>query len=147
MYAMLLGTWIQTVDEQGRMLLPSSFHEDLGAMFVATRGFDRCLQVFPSSAWDTLAQRVSSLPLAGSQARQLRRLLFSAAMSLDLGGDGAIVLPQPLLRYADIRQRAVLVGVHTHFEIWSYERWQAEDDQLLHNAGHWPQLDLSLAAA
>jgi MraZ protein len=143
---MLLGTWTQTVDAQGRLQLPASFREDLEPNFVATRGFESCLQAFPNDAWSALSRRISALPLSAADARLLRRLIFSAAQILAPDDATTVQLSQALRDYAGIRDQVVIVGMQTHFEIWSAERWRNETDKLQQNADRWNALDLSMAA-
>jgi MraZ protein len=93
-----------------------------------TRGFDRCLQVFPADAWHTLARRVSDLPITPDAARAFRRLIFGTAADLAPDEGSALTLPRSLLTYAELASQAVLVGCDAYFEIWSPERWQAIND-------------------
>lgn len=139
---MLLGTWEVRADETGRIALPRPFVAATAAGLTVTRGFDRCLQAFPRSAWDALAGRVGALPLGAEPARHVRRLLFGAAADLALDDAGGLTLPPPLRGYAEIGAAAVLVGMESYFEIWSAEAWQAMDDQLAVAVDHWRTADL-----
>lgn len=131
---MLIGTWTVALDRGGRLALPPPFRAIVSDGMTVTRGFDRCLQVFPNDAWYTLARRVSDLPLTAADARSFRRLIFGAAADLALDRSGALTLPRSLLTYAELSGHAVLVGCDTYFEIWSPERWNLTSD------GH-PALD------
>ncbi len=124
---MLIGTWNVTV-AVGRLVLPTSFQDTAAAGLIATRGFDRCLQVFPANSWHELAGRVSALPLTADAARSLRRMLFGAAADLSLDLDGTIMLPRNLLSFAELTNEAVLVGLDTYFEIWHPARWQSASE-------------------
>lgn len=120
---MFLGEYEHNIDEKGRLAIPSRFREDLGESVVITRGFDHCLMGFPVARWEQLAQQVSTLPLGQGDARTMRRLLFSGASDLSLDRQGRILVPQNLREYARLSEQAVIVGLNTHFEIWSHERW------------------------
>lgn len=134
---MLVGAFDLTLDSSGRVTLPPLFRSVMDAGMTVTRGVDRCLQVFPRQVWLALARRVDALPLFVDAARHARSLLFAMAAELVPDAAGAVVLPTPLLAYANITTRIVLVGMGTFAEIWSPEAWQAANEQLLTAVGRW----------
>jgi len=44
---MFIGEYNHTIDAKGRLIVPSKFRESLGEEFVATKGLDGCLFVYP----------------------------------------------------------------------------------------------------
>ena len=42
---MFMGEYHHTIDEKGRIIIPSKFREDLGEKFIITRGIENCLFV------------------------------------------------------------------------------------------------------
>ncbi|WP_026370142.1 division/cell wall cluster transcriptional repressor MraZ [Kallotenue papyrolyticum] len=127
---MFLGEFEHSVDAKGRVAVPAKFRPRLEGGLVVTRGFERCLQVFPMEQWQILSERVSNLPAASAEARQLRRLLFSSAFDTELDKQGRILLPANLREYAGIGDEAVIAGMNTYFEIWSKDNWEAAMDAL-----------------
>jgi MraZ protein len=125
-----LGEFDHSVDTKGRIAVPAKFRTQLEGGLVVTRGFERCLQVFPMEQWQQLSERVSSLPAASAESRQLRRLLFSSASDTELDKQGRILLPANLREYAGIGDTAVVAGMNTYFEIWSKDDWEAAMDAL-----------------
>jgi MraZ protein len=120
-----LGEYEHTMDDKGRLAVPARFREELGEGVVITRGFERgCLMGFPKPAWEKLAQRVSDLSFGQSEARNLRRLLFSGAADVALDRQGRILIPQNLREHAGLGEQVVIAGLNTYFEIWSRERWR-----------------------
>lgn len=90
-----------------------------------TRGFDRCIALYPIATWETLAARINELPLADSDVRQFRRLVFSEAVDAIPDGQGRILVPQALRDFAAIERDVAVIGVHDSIELWSPVRWQA----------------------
>lgn len=127
---MFLGEYEHSIDDKGRVAVPARFREEVAEGIILTRGFDRCLQVFPRATWEVLRQRVSSLSVGNEDVRNLRRLLFSGAADLELDRQGRILIPQNLREYASLAEQVVVVGNDTYFEIWSGERWRAVLDTL-----------------
>ena len=129
---MFLGQFAHTLDTKGRLAVPSRFRASLETGVVLTRGMDRCVTAYPIPVWEELAAKISALPMADANARQFRRMVFAQAANLDLDRQGRVVVPADLREFAGIEREAVVIGVHTSFEIWSPENWstmqQAVDD-------------------
>jgi MraZ protein len=120
-----LGRYAHNLDAKGRLAIPARYREALAAGVVLTRGIDRCLALYPLEAWRPLADKVAALPLTDADARNFRRLVFAEAADLTPDGQGRILIPPDLRRYAEIEREALVVGVDTSIEIWSPQRWQA----------------------
>lgn len=127
---MFLGEFEHTIDDKGRVAIPARFREELGERFVLTRGFEQCLQAFPRLMWDELSDKINRLPLANTQARSLRRILFSPAAEVEIDRQGRILIPQGLREYAGLAEEVLITGMNTYFELWSGERWRAVQDEL-----------------
>lgn len=123
---MFLGEYEYAIDEKGRITLPVKFREHLRPGVVVTRGFERCLLVFPLPAWTELTQRLDSLDLTDPQVRRLRRLTFSLAYLTDVDRQGRILIPQSLRAYADLKDSGVIVGLNRYLEVWNPQRWREE---------------------
>ena len=78
---MFLGEFTHTLDDKGRLTIPSKFRGDLATGLVVTRGMDPCLVIYPMRAWEALTERVSGLPMTDRNARDFRRLVFAGASS------------------------------------------------------------------
>ncbi len=127
---MFLGRHDHNLDGKGRLAVPSRFREELADGIVLTRGIDRCITLYPLTAWDVLASRVRALPIADSDARQFRRFVFAEAVALWLDGQGRILIPPPLRSYAAIDRETIVVGVHDAIEIWCPSLWGEVNDAL-----------------
>ena len=44
---MFMGEYHHNVDTKGRLIVPAKFRDDLGEMFILTRGLDQCLFGYP----------------------------------------------------------------------------------------------------
>ncbi|BAS27715.1 division/cell wall cluster transcriptional repressor MraZ [Limnochorda pilosa] len=122
---MFLGEYEHSLDEKGRLTVPSRFREDLAGRLVVTRGLDHCLFLYPYSEWQVLEQKLKSLPMTQRDARAFVRLLFSGASEQDLDRQGRLLLPANLREYAAIDRDVVIIGVSNRVELWSKERWNA----------------------
>lgn len=122
---MFLGRFAHNLDTKGRLAVPARFRASLADGLVVTRGMDRCVAAYPMAVWDELAGKIAALPMTDPNARQFRRMVFAEAANLTLDGQGRFVVPPELRAYAGIEREAVIIGVHTSFEIWSPDGWAA----------------------
>lgn len=127
-----MGEYQHTVDPKGRLIVPAKFREGLGEKFVATKGLDNCLFVYPPDEWQALEQKLKSLPFTRADARSFVRFFFSGATECEIDKQGRILIPANLREYAKLDKEVVLLGVSSRVEIWSRDLWekysrQAED--------------------
>jgi len=128
---MFLGQYGHTLDDKGRITLPARFRQLLERGVVITRGPDRCLLVFTCDKWEQIADKLDgSLSLAGKDSRLFTRLMFSSAIDDVPDKQGRVRIPDYLLRFAGIESEVVIVGMNSRLEIWSRERWVAQDAYL-----------------
>jgi MraZ protein len=127
---MFIGTYEHTIDDKGRLAIPSRFRARLVDGLIVTRSLDICLQIFPLDYWTALSGRISALSFMQEDARALRRFLFAHAVEAEPDRQGRIVIPQPLREYAGLSGEAAVVGLDTHIEVWAAARWQAEQSRI-----------------
>ncbi|PKM77629.1 MAG: cell division/cell wall cluster transcriptional repressor MraZ [Firmicutes bacterium HGW-Firmicutes-15] len=120
---MFLGEYQHSLDSKGRIIVPSKFREELGASFVATKGLDNCLFLYPMDEWKTIEEKLRSLPFTRADVRSFARFFFSGASELEIDKQGRILLPSNLRDYAMIEKELVIIGVGSRVEIWANEKW------------------------
>lgn len=121
---MFMGEYHHSIDNKGRLIVPSKFREELGEMFIITRGLDQCLFGYPLSEWKILEEKLKGLPLTKKDARAFTRFFFSGATESELDKQGRVNLPAPLLQYAKLEKDCVILGVSNRIEIWSEQIWE-----------------------
>jgi MraZ protein len=125
-----LGTYVHNLDNKGRLAIPARFRDGLSGESVMTRGADQCLVIFPPDPWRSLCARIEALPLSDHDARMYRRFLFSDAVVLDLDGQGRVLVPAELRRYAGIDRSVVCVGMDSVIEVWAADAWDSLHQRL-----------------
>ncbi|GHH96458.1 division/cell wall cluster transcriptional repressor MraZ [Neobacillus kokaensis] len=121
---MFMGEYHHSIDNKGRLIVPSKFRDDLGDMFIITRGLDQCLFGYPLSEWKLIEDKLKALPLTKKDARAFTRFFFSGATESELDKQGRINIPAPLLQYAKLDKECVILGVSNRIEIWSKQIWE-----------------------
>ena len=119
------GTYHYSLDAKNRLFVPAPLRRELGDVLYLTMGLDGCLALYPQSTWDTFTEKFASLPM--SQSRSMRKL-FANADKCEPDAQGRIVISQKLRTFAGLEKDAVIIGVHNRAEIWSAERWNAEEE-------------------
>jgi MraZ protein len=121
---MFMGEYHHSIDNKGRMIVPSKFRDELGEMFIITRGLDQCLFGYPISEWALIEEKLKGLPLTKKDARAFTRFFFSGATESELDKQGRVNIPAPLLQYAKLEKECVVLGVSNRIEIWSKQIWE-----------------------
>ncbi len=127
---MFLGQYEHTIDEKGRITIPSEYREVLGDSVYVTQGFDGNLQAFPTQLFEKLSDQVRSISFLSSNSRLLRRLLFASAKQIHFDSAGRILLPAFLRETANLAETALVIGMGEYFELWSPEGWQNQQVSL-----------------
>jgi MraZ protein len=118
-----MGEYHHNVDTKGRLIVPAKFRDELGEMFVLTRGLDQCLFGYPLSEWKIIEEKLKGLPMTKKDARAFTRFFFSGATECEIDKQGRINISSPLLNYAKIEKECVILGVSNRIEIWSQDIW------------------------
>lgn len=143
---MFLGEYTHTLDDKGRLTIPSRHRAALAEGAVITRGYERYLVLYPARVFERLADRVNQLSPSDPENRLLFRLMFAGASDAALDKIGRVNIPQFLREYANLDGEAVIVGAGQYIEIWSTQGWEAQltqvnDSEL--NAARFATLNLS----
>lgn len=110
----------------GRLLLPKKVRELLkGNTFILTKGFDNCLAGYDKDDWEKRATELLNPSLLQPNDMENRRYIFSSLVYLEIDEQGRFVIPKNILEHSQLKEKAVIIGVGDHFEIWDTERWNA----------------------
>ena len=121
---MFIGEYNHSLDEKGRVAVPSKFRSSFKKGAVVTRGIDNCLFLYPKETWEKLAAKFSALPISQSKARAFARLMLAGAMDVNFDSQGRISLPDYLRKYSNIKKKAIIAGLYDRLEIWDEAAWE-----------------------
>ena len=125
---MFIGQYNHTIDEKGRIIIPSKLRNELGNNFIVTRGLDGCLFIYSNIEWMNIVSKYKNLPDT-KEKRNFMRVFLSLATICEYDKQGRINIPTSLISYANLKKDCVIVGVFDRLEIWSKESW----DELIKN--------------
>ena len=119
---MLMGEFHHTIDEKGRIIIPSKLRDNLKDNFIITRGLDGCLFIYPQDEWNNVINKYKDLPNT-IEKRQFMRIFLSGASTCEYDRQGRINIPKPLIDYAKLEKDCIIIGVDDRLELWSKQIW------------------------
>lgn len=119
------GEYQLTFSSPGRLVLPKKIRELLkGNIFVLNKGFGECLAGFDKDEWEIKTKELMHVSVLEQDNIDKKRYLFSSVVYLEIDDQGRFILPRNLLNYAKLKEKAVIIGVGDHFEIWNQNSWE-----------------------
>jgi MraZ protein len=113
-----------TIDEQGRVALPSKFRRAVtGKTYVITMAPEPCLSVYPEDRWQQYVQALIPMTFAKKVHRDFTRLLGTRTEQVNVDSQGRMKIPERFLHYAALEREALVIGAMDRLEIWNPERW------------------------
>jgi MraZ protein len=131
---MFFGRVQHTIDEKGRLTIPSRHRAELALGLVITRGLDGCLNIYPLETFEEISQKVDSGPkVSQPEFRDFVRYLFAEASDGVPDKQGRILIPTHLREYANLGDEVVVAGVQDHLEVWNLDNYQENRERLEQN--------------
>jgi MraZ protein len=126
---LFLSTFVNKVDRKGRVSVPATFRSTL-----ATHRHPNQVVLIPSFKYeaidgtgsDHLLEMMEGLNTLDqySDRRDDLSLVFAESSSLQIDGEGRIVLPEELKDHAHISDVVAFVGLGTMFQMWEPGRFK-----------------------
>ncbi len=119
------GEFEHALDSKRRVFLPARLRGSHNK-FILSRGLEGCLSLYTEDSWKRMLSKLQDLPVSNkAESRAFRRLLISGATSVEADGQGRLLVPESLGRFAGIRKEVMVIGMETHIEIWALEKWNS----------------------
>lgn len=127
---MFLGTYEHSIDDKGRMTIPARFREFILGGAYLTQGIDHNLVVMLAENFDRVMIELDQMSGTDPTIRLLKRKLFANAQRVEIDRLGRILIAESHRAYAQLNDKAIVVGSGSNFEIWSPELWQKQNEML-----------------
>ena len=124
------GEFDHSVDDKGRVIIPTRFRSSLGERFYMTKGLNNCIFVYTENGYKDLSDTLQSQRQLDEHTMRLQRFFTSTEASVD--GQGRVAIPAKLREWAKIGEQGdvVIVGTGSRIEIWSSPVWERYNDDL-----------------
>lgn len=121
-----LGAYHHSLDENGRLIIPSKFRSRLeGKVFICRGQNNKCLYLYPRDEWEKFVKNLqTTIPINDRAARQYITLLMGTSSDPEIDRQGRIPIPQDLRTFAGIKGEVVSVGSMRRIEIWNADAWK-----------------------
>lgn len=137
---MFRGRFEHTIDEKGRLSIPSRFREILsarGESELILTDFDSCLAAYPREEWRQLEEKIKRLSTIQKDVRNFLRLFYSSATETPLDSQGRILIPPQMRERARLGKDVILLGLLNKIEIWDKNSWE---EFVAHSAGTFEEI-------
>ncbi|MDD3207399.1 MAG: division/cell wall cluster transcriptional repressor MraZ [Bacilli bacterium] len=120
---MFFGSYSHTLDNKGRLVIPSKMRNEAGGRLYILKGYEGSLSVYKESDFQKLTVALENLPFNQKDSRDVQRIALASVVELEVDAQGRIQLPSRLLSDFKISRSVIVVGVINHIEIWDSEAW------------------------
>lgn len=128
-----IGEFEVTVDTKNRFLLPGGLKKQFPEgenRFVVSRGFEKCLILYPIKAWEVLVEKLSKLNDFDPKVRQFKLIFLGGATEVELDSAGRLLLPPSLKEYAGLAKDIVLASDIDKIKIWDAVKYKQLFEQI-----------------
>lgn len=125
---MFLGEHQHTLDDKGRLILPARFRDRLASGLVFAPSQDRCLDVYPLTAFERRVEELRAVPREDQRARAYLRVFLAGAHEEKPDAQGRVTVPPRLRDYAGLERDLTVNGADEKVEIWDRGTWDAYRD-------------------
>ena len=118
------GEYRHNKDSKNRVFMPAKLREELGETFVIAKDIrEKCLKVYSLSGWE---EYIAPLKAQNRKlSEKILRFLHASLTQVTPDAQGRVVLSDSLMKHAEIKKDAVVVGCGTYAEIWASEVYES----------------------
>lgn len=124
--ATFFGTYEHSLDEKGRVILPSKFRGPFEHGGYITEYLDGCLALWTPEEFEIQMETMKERGGSGKSDRNRARLWASTSYELDLDRQGRIPIPARLRQYAGLESEVLVLGAIERVELWNRENWETK---------------------
>ena len=127
------GEYQYSLDSKGRVNIPAKFRQALSKKnqntFVATRGQDPCVWIYPLTEWKKIEDELRNLSSVSGIHRTFIRQIARSATPSTCDKQGRITLSPSLISFSQIDKSALIIGMINKIEIWNPDTLKAVDEK------------------
>lgn len=111
------GTYSATIDDKGRIVLPSSFKKELGelaseSLVIEKNLHKECLDIHPEKFWRKRVEDFkSTLDTFDEEDDALLQFFYQNFIKVTMAPNGRVNIPDSYLKYANLEKGAEFIGM------------------------------------
>jgi MraZ protein len=122
------GSYEYSIDSKGRINIPAKLRKcvspEANDTFTVTRGFEKCVYIYPQDEWVKLENAIRGLSPTDAEHRFFMRVLLQHATDSLLDAQARVTIPKELLQHAAVDGEVLIVGVLEHIEVWNPKEYK-----------------------
>lgn len=127
------GQAYYSIDAKGRVAIPArmrnAMNPEANGTFVITRGFERCIFLYPLDRWNEIEDQIRTLDQFRADDRGFVRAIMRWAEEVAMDRQGRVSISRSLLDFARISEaeddKVLVVGAFDRIEIWNPALFEA----------------------
>jgi MraZ protein len=124
--ARFFGRYEHSLDDKGRVILPSKFRGNFEHGGYLTEYTDGCLSLWTPDQFEQQMESMLERAAAGKSDRNLARLWASTSHEAEIDRQGRMAIPLRLREYAGLEGDVLVLGAIDRVELWNREAWDSK---------------------
>lgn len=120
---MYFGSFVHSLDEKGRLMIPRKMRDELGYKVYIMKGFDGSLSLYNEERYLELVKEFSRLSFNQQKVRDYLRIQFASTYEMEVDKLGRVQLPTALLNKYNISREVIVLGIGDHIEVWDKAKY------------------------
>ncbi len=130
-----IGEYYCKLDNKGRLLLPSSFKEQLGdaieeGFVLRPSLFGDCLDLYGMRDWQAVQSKLGKLNPFKAENLMLIRRFNAGARMVRVDANGRLQIPKDLIEKSNLVKEVVITSVIDRMQIWDRSSKEIEDAKI-----------------
>ena len=132
------GTFEHALDAKHRLTVPAKFRAALASGVVLAASHEvtpdspRSVSVWTPEDYEAFtAQTLSGMNPSSPKARELKRFFFNSSFDAELDSANRLMIPPPLMRYANLDKDVIVTGSGECIEIFDRKAYDSYREQSL----------------
>lgn len=121
--ARFFGRYEHSLDDKGRVILPSKFRGPFEHGGYLTPYQDGCLALWSPDRFEHQMETMLERAGTGRSDRQMARVWASNAHEAEIDRQGRMAIPTRLREYAGLAGEVLVLGAIDRVELWNREAW------------------------
>jgi len=124
------GTYNATIDDKGRIVLPSLLKKEMGGLaseplIIERNLFRECLDIYPERFWkDRVSAFKSTLDPFDEEDDAFLQFFYENFTKVSMAANGRINIPADYQAYGKLKKHVRLIGMGLSIRIWDTEEYE-----------------------
>ena len=126
---LFLSSYTNKIDKKGRVSVPSSFRASLirdnfSGVIVYESVRSKCIEGCSFERLEQLSNSIDNLDPYSDERDAFATIILGGSIKLSFDSEGRVVLPESLIKFANLTADACFVGKGQIFEIWNPKEYE-----------------------